>query len=83
MQNSIHQQRAGIATMASGLAMVAAIFMVQHLSVVSLIVPATGTMTLSEEQSAAFRGSALPTFGVVMVAIGISIIGTRQMLCSY
>lgn len=83
MQDYILQQKAGITAVASGLAMVAVIFVVQHLSVSSLIMPATGTITLSEEQSAAFRDSALPTFGVLMIAIGISIVGIRQMLCSW
>ena len=54
------QEKAGIITLASGLAMVAAI-----------LLSATGTITLSGEQSATFRGAALPTFGIVMVAIGI------------
>ncbi len=83
MQDYILQQKAGIITLGSGLAMIAVIFVVQHLSVSSLIVPATGTITLSEEQSAAFRSSALPTFGVLLIAIGISIVGMRQILCSW
>ncbi len=83
MQDYIVQQKAGITALASGLAMIAIIFFVQHLSVSSLITSTTGTITLSEEQSAAFRGSALPTFGVIMVAVGISIVGIRQMLCSW
>lgn len=60
--------------MVSGLAMIAAILIVQHFSV-SSIISATGTMTLSEEQSAAFRTAALPTFGIILVAIGISLVG--------
>ena len=50
MQNSILQQKAGITTFASGLAMVVIILVVQHLAVSSLILPGTGTITLSEEQ---------------------------------
>ncbi len=40
-------------------------------------------MTLSEEQSAAFRSAALPTFGIIIIAIGILLIGVRQMLSSW
>ena len=76
------QEKAGITTMVSGLAMVAAILVVQHLSV-SSIISTTGTITLSEEQSATFRSAALPTFGIILIAIGISLVGTRQMLSSW
>ncbi len=54
MQNYIPQQKAGITTLASGLAMVVIVFVVQRLAIPSLILPGTGTITLSEEQSTAF-----------------------------
>ena len=83
--NHYHQQqeKAGIITIASGLAMVAAIFVVQHLSMSSLITSTTGTIILSEEQSAAFRNAALPTFAIIMIAIGISIIGICKLFRSW
>jgi len=42
----------------------------------------TGTTTLTEEQYAAFRSAALPMFGIVMIAIGISLAEVCQMLSS-
>jgi|ERR687891_670974 hypothetical protein len=83
MQDYKQQEKAGITTVASGLAVVAAILVVPHLSVSSLIISATGTITLSEEQSAAFRSAALPTFGIIMMAVGISFVGIHQMLSSW
>ncbi len=68
------QEKTGIITFASGLAMVVVILVVQHLSVSSLI-SATGTITLSEEQSTAFRNAALPTFVIILIATGISLVG--------
>jgi hypothetical protein len=81
MQSYQQQERASIITIASGLAMVAAIFVIQYLSVSSLSVK--GTITLSQEQSAAFTDAALPTFGVILIAIGISLAGIIQMLNSW
>ena len=85
MQDYYHhqQEKAGIIAIASGLAMLAAILVMQHLSISSLIISATGTITLSEEQSAAFRSAVLPTFGIITIAIGISLVGVRQLLSSW
>lgn len=82
-QQQPQQEKAGIITVASDLAMVAAILLVQHLSVSSLVISATDTITLSEEQFAAFRSAALPTFAIIMIAVGISLVGIRQMLSSW
>jgi uncharacterized membrane protein YhaH (DUF805 family) len=82
MQDYQQQQKAGIITIASGLAMVTVILVVQHLSVSSLM-SATDTITLSEEQSAAFRSAALPTFGIAMTASGISLVGVLQIFSSW
>ncbi|MDQ3853147.1 MAG: hypothetical protein M3299_09965 [Thermoproteota archaeon] len=78
-QQQQQQEKTGIITFASGLAMVVVILVVQHLSVSSLI-SATGTITLSEEQSTAFRNAALPTFVIILIATGISLVGVLQML---
>ena len=83
--NRHHQQeeKEGIITIASGFAVVATILVVQHLSVSSLIISTTSTITLSEEQSADFRSAALPTFAIIMIAIGISIIGMHKLFSSW
>ena len=91
MQDYQQQGKTSIITFASGLVMVAAILVVYGISVCALsLLSATSTITLTEEQSAAFRSAAaaaaaaaaLLAFGIVMIATGISLAGACQMLSS-
>lgn len=81
MQEQKYDERSGMLVTFSGLAMLGAVLLVQFAAVSSL--SEDGAIILSAEQSSAFVSAAFPTFGIVVAALGMSMVGIVQLLDSW
>jgi hypothetical protein len=77
---NFQEERSGAITIGSGLVLIAAILIMQHLSVTSLSAGTSGNIVLSSDKAKEFSDAAFPTFAITLIAVGISLIGASRIL---
>lgn len=81
--NEGFQERAALIMIASGLAIIATIFLFQYVSIMSLLSSNNNGITLTSEQIQSFNRVALPTLAIILIGLTISIRGAINLLKSW